>query len=193
MRQARIEFALVRHGESEGNLGGRVLGGQMNPDLTARGRAQAKAVARQLAGWGADALWSSDMVRARRTAEQIALVTGLPVKTTALLREQNHGRLDGAEAGELAAESTPPGLDVTEVRWGGGESVVDVYARLRVFLGQIAAGVNSRVIVVGHSDMGCCFTSMLGGLGHRRVRWDRLRHGQVAYLTWMPGQQKLPA
>ncbi|WP_316671194.1 histidine phosphatase family protein [uncultured Propionibacterium sp.] len=189
MRQGRIEFALVRHGESEGNLGGRVLGGQMTPDLTARGRTQARAAARELAVWGADALWSSDMVRARRTAGQIALRTGLPVRSTGLLREQNHGRLDGAEPGSLVAEATPPGLDVTEVRWGGGESVVDVYARLRVFCGQIVAGAHSRIIVVGHSDMGCCFVSMLAGLGHRRVRWDRLRHGQVVYLSWVPGQQ----
>ena len=192
MRRGRVEFALVRHGESEGNLGGRVLGGQLGPDLTARGRTQARAAARALADWGADALWSSDMVRARRTAEQIALRTGLPVRTTGLLREQNHGRFDGAEPGTLVAEKTPPGLDVTEVRWGGGESIVDVYARLRVFCEQIAAGAAERVIVVGHSDMGCCFTSMLAGLDHRRVRWNRLHHGQVAYLSWVPGQQALP-
>lgn len=192
MRRRRIEFALVRHGESVGNLGGRVLGGQLEPGLTARGQNQARAAARRLAGWGAEALWSSDMVRARRTAEQIALTTGLPVRASRLLREQNHGSIDGADPDSLVAEANPPGLDVTEVRWGGGESVVDVYDRLRVFLGLIAAGPDSRVIVVGHSDMGCCLSSMLAGRGHRQVRWDRLRHGQAAYLNWTLGRQRLP-
>lgn len=190
--ESGIDIAVVRHGQSTGNLGGRVLGSQLAPDLTPLGRTQAQRAASELADWGADQLWSSDMTRARRTAETIAQTTGLAITMSPLLREQDHGSLDGTRPEHLVAVPNPPGLDVTEVRWGGGESIVDVYARMRVFMGMIAARGGHRVIVVGHSDMSCVLSSMLLGLSHRQMIWDRLDHGQVRYLRWEPGQG-LPA
>ncbi|MDK9344420.1 histidine phosphatase family protein [Propionibacterium freudenreichii] len=75
---------------------------------------------------------------------------------------------------------------------GGGESIADVYARLRLFVMMVAARGARRVVVVGHGDMACAFTSMLAGLGHRDVAWDRLAHGQVRYLGW-DGRALLPS
>ncbi|SES02726.1 probable phosphoglycerate mutase [Propionibacterium cyclohexanicum] len=189
MPEAVVECALVRHGESTGNLGERVLGHEMTPALTALGHTQARAAASILAGWGGEALWSSDMVRARQTAAEIAVSCGLPVVTTSRLREQDHGRLDGLSRGQLATEPTPPGLDISEVGWGGGESVADVYRRLRAFCGLLAARPARRVIVVSHGDVLCAMASMLCGRGHRHVDWDaRLSHGEVRFLRWRLGQ-----
>ncbi|MCT2977866.1 histidine phosphatase family protein [Propionibacterium freudenreichii] len=187
-----IDFALVRHGESTGNIGGRVLGHELGPELTTLGRTQARGAAHGLTRWHADMLWSSDMVRARSTAQEIARTTRLPLNCTALLREQDHGAMDGLPVGDLVAQPTPAGREITEVRWGGGESIADVYARLRVFVMMVAARGARRVVVVGHGDMACAFTSMLAGLGHRDVAWDRLAHGQVRYLGW-DGRALLPS
>ncbi|MFT8395146.1 histidine phosphatase family protein [Propionibacterium sp.] len=187
-----LELALVRHGESTGNLGGRVLGHQMSPQLTIRGRAQASAAAAALIGWGGQELWSSDMMRARQTAEAIASATGLPIRATALLREQNHGRLDGMTASQLVSEPIPEptevGADISEVRWGGGESVVDVYRRLREFCGLLSARPPRRIIVVSHGDALCALMALVVGRGHRDVDWEaRLRHGEVRWVRWRPG------
>lgn len=192
MSEAVLEFALVRHGESIGNLGGRVLGHEMSPRLTADGRAQARAAAARLADWGAQELWSSDMVRARQTADAIAAVIRRPVMMSAALREQDHGRLDGLGRGELSAEPTPAGLDISEVRWGGGESVADVYGRLRSFCALLSARPARRVVLVSHGDALCALISMLSGHGHRAVDWDaRLVHGQVEFASW-PLSRALP-
>lgn len=192
MSDQAIHIALVRHGQSTANRAGHVLGRQLSPDLTALGRAQARAAAGRLRDFNADSLWSSDMVRALRTAQFIALATGRPVSSTVLLREQDHGAMDGMDAVELAAEPTPPGRDITEIRWGGGESIADVYARVRHFMMVLAARRLRRVIVVGHSDMLCVASSMLAGRGHRQIVWDRFSHGEVRYAAW-DGVRALPS
>lgn len=189
MPEPIVQLALVRHGESAGNVGERVLGHEMSPELTELGRAQARAAAGLLRGWRADALWSSDMVRARQSAETIAEVSGLPIRTSAALREQDHGRLDGLDRAQLTAEPTPPGRDISEIRWGGGESVADVYARLRGFCGLLLAGSARRVVLVSHGDTLCALVSLLSGRGHRDIDWDaRLAHGEVRMVDWSVGR-----
>ena len=63
--------------------------------LTELGHAQAAAGAAELAALGPGALISSDLLRARQTAEHCARATGLPVAVTAALREQGYGVLEG--------------------------------------------------------------------------------------------------
>ena len=70
---AVIRLLLVRHGESEWNVAGRVQGQAAGVRLTPRGREQADAVARELAGCGAALLVSSDLERALETGS-IALI-----------------------------------------------------------------------------------------------------------------------
>lgn len=58
---------LVRHGETTWNRDG-VIQGWADSSLTDRGRRQARAVGRRLAGEGVDRLVASDLQRARETA-----------------------------------------------------------------------------------------------------------------------------
>jgi broad specificity phosphatase PhoE len=60
-------FLIVRHGETDWNVAGRLQGWRDSP-LTANGRAQAAAVAARLAGEPIDALVASDLGRTRETA-----------------------------------------------------------------------------------------------------------------------------
>jgi probable phosphoglycerate mutase len=99
---AATEILLLRHGQSEGNEGGR-FGGHGPTRLTALGRRQAEASARVLAGVGLTAIYTSDLVRAVETAEPVVQATGIVAKRTEGLRERSVGVLTGltfAEAEE---------------------------------------------------------------------------------------------
>lgn len=97
------EILLLRHGQSEGNEGGR-FGGHGPTPLTALGRRQAEAAARALAAeGGVSAIFASDLVRAMQTAEPIALATGIAMRTTAALRERSVGVFTGMTFAEAEA------------------------------------------------------------------------------------------
>jgi broad specificity phosphatase PhoE len=85
---------LVRHGETIWNVEGRYQG-QLDPPLNDRGQRQAHATAAQLAPLNFAAIFSSDLARARQTAETLADITGLPVQLEPRLREINQGEWQG--------------------------------------------------------------------------------------------------
>src|SRR5215471_1982788 len=88
---------VVRHGESEGNAERR-FGGHGPTPLSERGRAQARAVGRVLAGEPRpDAIYSSDLARALETATLLgeAMGGGAVIIETAALRERSVGIFTG--------------------------------------------------------------------------------------------------
>jgi len=86
-------LCLVRHGETAWNAEGRVQG-QVDVPLNEVGRAQARAVAAALASERFDAIYSSDLLRVRQTAEPAAGRLGLPVAFDAALRERHYGMFE---------------------------------------------------------------------------------------------------
>ena len=73
----------------------------------------------RLAAHGVTAVWSSDLLRARQTAERIAEAHGLAVVTDERLRDVALGSLEGRSYDALVAEETPGDAHVSEVRWDG--------------------------------------------------------------------------
>jgi broad specificity phosphatase PhoE len=96
------EILLLRHGQSEGNEGGR-FGGHGPTPLTALGRLQAEATARALAAEGLTAIFSSDLARAVQTAEPICAASGIAMKQTTALRERSVGVFTGLTFNEAEA------------------------------------------------------------------------------------------
>jgi probable phosphoglycerate mutase len=147
-------IVLIRHGESEGNRERR-FGGHTATPLSARGRAQAEAAGRVLLPEGADALYSSDLVRARETAEIIGTALGLLPMLTAALRERTLGALDGLRF-EEAAERYPEAYAAllardAEASPPGGESHQVCRRRVTGFLAELVARERGRrVVVVSH-------------------------------------------
>ncbi len=170
----------VRHGESEWNVAGRVQGQAPGVHLTMRGRLQAAEAAERLTGRGASRLIASDQTRALETAELIAGPTGLPIETAAELREQALGDLEGRLHRELEPAEVPPGRHINEVRWGGGESVADVYARLAVLIGRLRReSPGATVILVTHAGPIQVLRSLLGGGTARDVGWAPVGHAEI--------------
>lgn len=87
-------FYIVRHGETDWNKEGRAQG-QTDIPLNETGKLQAKNIAQELKHITFYHAYSSDLLRAKHTAETIALEHTLTVVTTKLLRERNFGEYEG--------------------------------------------------------------------------------------------------
>lgn len=182
-------WVLVRHGATDWNRDGRYQG-QADPPLNAEGRAQAEAVAASLAGRHLEAIYSSDLQRARDTAEAIAGAHGLPVHLDQRLREINQGAWEGMLVGDIAAgypeawgaiEDDPLGA-----RAPGGESVLDVARRVLACLADIAADFpHGPIVVVSHGlSLACVLCEA------RRIPLDQARrhippNAVPIDLTWL--------
>jgi len=90
---AVTRICLVRHGETAWNAEGRVQG-QLDIPLNEVGRAQARATAEVLAAQDFTAIYCSDLIRVRQTAEPTAKKLALPVAYDAALRERHFGMFE---------------------------------------------------------------------------------------------------
>jgi 2,3-bisphosphoglycerate-dependent phosphoglycerate mutase len=95
---------LVRHGETDWNADGRLQGHTDRP-LSDYGRRQARELGDQLkdeerADEQLEAIYSSDLARARETAEIVGARLGLPVVLDPDLREKDWGTWEGLTAVE---------------------------------------------------------------------------------------------
>jgi probable phosphoglycerate mutase len=124
---------LVRHGETEWNRVGRYQG-FARTSLNEHGRWQARQVAERLAGRDVEAIYASDLPRARETAGPIAARLGLPLHLSETLRENDVGEWEGLTVPEIqvqhpdnwAAWLAAP----LETQRGGGESLGEMAARV---------------------------------------------------------------
>lgn len=90
---------LVRHGETDWNADGRLQGHTDRP-LNEYGRRQAQQLAEELDGEELEAIYSSDLARARETAEIVGQRLGLPTVLDPDLREKDWGTWEGLTAVE---------------------------------------------------------------------------------------------
>ncbi len=135
-------FCLIRHGETDWNSEKRIQG-QIDIDLNAGGRAQARAVAGGLAGQAFAAVYSSDLRRAWHTAQIAAAALGLAVSPALTLRERHFGVMQGVTAAE--ARQTIPEVHrhhqarTPDYDFDTGESLIDFAARVLSGLDAMAA------------------------------------------------------
>lgn len=124
----------VRHGETDWNRVGR-LQGWAPVDLSERGRSQTLDLARSFPGpWTIDRFVSSDLARARETAERLARTTQLPSPTFhRAFRERDLGRYQGLTGEALRQVSGCETRDVDFVP-PGGESLRTMADRVRTGL-----------------------------------------------------------
>lgn len=103
MVREMTRICFVRHGETDWNIEQR-LQGQMDLALNAKGEVQATAVGRRFAGLTATALYSSDLLRARQTAQPISDALHLPIVLLQALRERHFGRCEGMTLEEISLQ-----------------------------------------------------------------------------------------
>lgn len=196
MQLAPTRLILVRHGQSTWNLERRLQGQTMHVPLTEQGLAEAATAAQRVSGLvsAGTPVLSSDQVRARQTASVIARALGAEARGTELLREQALGSLEGRLVDELSAEPVPEGLHISEVAWGGGESIQQVHARCTRLLSWLRDEYPAapELVLVSHGDTIRVLLSVLDGCGHRDVDWCPVGNGEVIVREWDRGNVQGP-
>ncbi len=145
---------LIRHGESTANHE-RSLTGRSDPELTSRGKKQAKRIARFLgrSGWQIDALYSSPLKRTLHTAKYISRRAGVPIREEELLLEMNFGDWEGKRKDDLVMR---PGWEQYaqnpfHFTFPGGESPQEVRKRIGIFIDALRSSDDwHSVVVVSH-------------------------------------------
>lgn len=171
---SRVQVVLWRHGQTTWNAEGRFQG-QTDVPLDDLGRAQARAAAGLLARLEPSLLVSSDLARARTTAEALAEVTGLPVELDPDLRETNGGVFQGLTGAQIR-ERHPQDWAAwvsgdPHHRPPSGESRTDVAARMLAAVLRAAGRVSGDglVVLATHGGAARLAVAQLIGLPLERV------------------------
>jgi len=160
---------LVRHGETDWNRDGRWQG-RSDTHLNEIGREQAANVAEELDG--VDVVYSSDLARARETAEIVADRLGLDVHVDERLRERSFGAWEGKTGPEIEAEFRD-----AHARWLAGEGpgaddaepFADFATRIRDFLEDVLERhPEEAVLVVAHGGSIRVIHALAAGLDYVR-------------------------
>jgi broad specificity phosphatase PhoE len=169
---------LVRHGESDWNVARRVQGRTAHVGLTARGRAQASAVASVLGALPIVSVLTSDQMRAVQTATIIGAACTKVAVREPRLREQALGRLEGLQLDDALRESEGTDWTDPDTRPGGGESIRDVYRRLVPLLEQLR-DVDGEHVLVSHGDTIRIACALLDGLPPDSVPYEVPANGSL--------------
>lgn len=186
-----MNLILIRHGETEWNRTGRCQG-VADIDLNDTGRRQIEELAHSLRDADIRAVYSSDLLRALRTAKQIASHHDLDVNIDKDLREMDQGDLEGL----LFEEIRDRYADVlTEWRESpetlmlpGGESLLQVEQRAwSVFekLNRLHAG--ETVVAVSHNLTITALLCKITGVGLRGFRNFNLRAASKNLIVSLNG------
>ncbi len=152
-----MKIILVRHGQNTGNKL-RIVQGQKDCPLTELGEKQAEKLAQQMlkGNFSCKSVYSSDLARAKRTAEILAEILGLKViKYDERLREMNAGYRQGKKLDDLSVEEVQHQKNVFadyDLKFPGGESVNEMKARIKESLEEIIHShkENETILIVGH-------------------------------------------
>jgi len=173
---------IVRHGETEWNVK-KIIQGHEDIPLNKKGETQAIELAKKLRHIKFDAVFSSDLIRAKRTAEIITLEKKLAVQTTKMLKERYFGKYQGksfADNNEMSKLinnlKTVTGPGVREV-----ENDQKIISRMITFLREIALiYVEKTILVVSH---GGPMRTLLIYLGF--ATYDNFTEGQINNLAYI--------
>jgi probable phosphoglycerate mutase len=185
--QEKAKICLIRHGETAWNAEQRIQGHRDLP-LNATGLAQAEALARRLAGEHFDAIYSSDLLRARQTAQALVDTHGLPARLEPELRERNFGCCEGKTHEEIlesdaAVEQMLAARHPDDVL-PGGESLRQHLDRVTTCLSRLAhRHAGQTIAVVSHGGTLDLIYRQVHGVPMERPRDFPLPNASINWLT----------
>lgn len=170
---------IVRHAESEANVK-KTLGATAEVNITELGKEQASHLAQKLKHIHFDAIFSSDLVRAKQTAEILAMERDFAVKTATVLRERHYGRMDGKTEDEIKEELKDlydayqrlPNEEKYRSKFVDDmETAEEAMQRFITYLREIAIAYEGKtILVVSHTSLMRSFLVHLGFSTHNEIK-----------------------
>lgn len=186
------EILVIRHGETDWNIDKR-LQGHIDIPLNEAGRRQVAALGEMLADEGIDAVFASDLQRARATAQAVADAAGLPVGIDAGLRERCYGAFEGLRHPDIE-EKYPEAYRVwkarePDARYPAGEreaeTMREFYQRSVDAVQRIVAdGKYRKVAIVTHGGVLECLHHWATGTEFAQPRTFDIFNASVNRLHW---------
>jgi probable phosphoglycerate mutase len=166
---------LIRHGQTDWNVR-HLIQGQTDISLNLEGQTSARELAQEFKDIKFDRVYSSDLLRAKETAEIIALEHKLAVETTRALRERYFGEFQGKTPDHLQELNDTLASLTDEERYsythnGMVESDKDIMDRFITFIREIAvANLGKTILVATHSGVIRAFLTKLGKLEYENPK-----------------------
>jgi broad specificity phosphatase PhoE len=173
---------LARHGQTAYNLEGRFQG-QLPVPLDDTGRAQAADLAERAAAYGFAALWCSPLLRARETADLVAVRIGLQPREDARLMETDAGDWTDRSFAEIMAQAPEQFAAFAAGDRGfafpGGESFAEQEVRVSAAIADVERGELPALVVCHGMVIRAAFAGRSGG---RVKRIERVPNGALVPL-----------
>jgi broad specificity phosphatase PhoE len=145
---------LARHGETDDNREPIRVQGFTDTPLNETGRQQAAELADRVAPLGIASLWSSDLRRARETAEIVGARIGIVPQLDPRLREANRGEWEGRRFVDIERDEPDRyaawRLAGASFRFPGGESLQEQLERVTAALADVRGSGELPALVVCH-------------------------------------------
>lgn len=163
-------FYIVRHGETEWNVAGK-LQGHANSELTTNGIIQVESLREEIKDIHFEAIYSSDLSRTKKTAEILNIERKLAINTTKLLRERSFGEHEGKK-GNIYRKEIRNLIEIykkladeqkKKYKYPGVETDEEIISRFIVFLRETATAYpDKKVLIVSHGGAMATFLIHLG-------------------------------
>lgn len=167
-------FYFIRHGESVANAA-HIFAGKMDVELTERGRKDAEDAVKWIDSAEIGSIFSSPLKRVWQTAEPVAEVCGLEIKSVAGIMERSYGDWEGKSIDDYDRAAKPP----------GGESPAEFNSRIINACKEICG--RPSILVVAHSGT---FRALRGHLCGIDTTYDVLKNGRpVVFIPPKTGKK----
>ena len=190
-----LDILLIRHGETDWNVDKR-LQGHIDIPLNAEGQRQAAALGRALESEPLDAIYASDLQRARDTAQAVATLQGKTVQIDPALRERCYGGFEGLQHVDIQ-QRYPEDFAAwksreLDARYPAGERIAET---MREFSGravgavsaiahQVAAGGQRKIAIVTHGGVLECIYRWAKQTGFAQARDFDIFNASINRLQW---------
>lgn len=161
-----MRLYLVRHGQTSWNALNRAQGHSDIP-LDEVGKLQAGRLAERMKSVRATRIISSDLMRCVQTAEPVAQALDLPLELDVRIRERSMGEFEGKDFESFKSfmrqNQTPDDPFAIQVQPPGGESMAQVFARIRPVAEEMLSHDSDVIIITHGGTAGMVLAGLLRG------------------------------
>ena len=176
----------IQHTQSMHHTNG-MVGSWTDWELSELGMQQANRIGEKLKAELLDkkfVMYSSDLLRAKQTAENIGKHLGISPILRIELRERNLGRCCGKSVQWLRENLEMQEKTIDDRLFSDAESRRDEWNRLKPFFDEIMTSDNENIIIVSHGDLLSVFNTMFLGLNVETINTSEMfgLAGGVSYM-----------